>query len=121
MALRAPDRGAVTILASASRTTTQTSEDYQGGTAMHLVLVMATVGTGSVTPKVQGKDDLGNYYDLLVGTAQTTDGTQVIKIGEGFGQVANGSAADKLPVTWRVVATANNANAAVYSVTASLL
>lgn len=121
MATQVPVRGAVTILASASRTTTQTSDDYQGGTALHLIVNMTTVGTGSVTPKIQGKGNLGTYYDILVGSAITTDGVNVLKVGVGLAPVANGSAADFLPSTWRVVVTANNANAATYTVSASVL
>lgn len=114
-------RSGVTILASGARTTTQTSDDYQGGTGLHLIINMTSAGTGSVTPKIQGKGNLGTYYDILVGSAITTDSVNVLKVGPGIGQVANGAAADILPPTWRVVVTANNANSATYSVTAVML
>jgi hypothetical protein len=114
----------VTLLASASRTTTQTSADllnYGGCSALNVVLDMTTVGTGSVTISIDGKDTAsGKYYNILTGAAVTTNSTNRYRIGPTITAVANSIAQDYLPRTFRIVVTANNANAATYSVGYSL-
>lgn len=114
-------RSSATVLASGARTTTQTSDDYSGGIGLHLVVNVTSAGTGSITPKIQGKGNLGTYYDVLVGSAITTDGANVLKIYPGIAPVANGAASDVLPPVWRVVITANNANSVTYSATVTAL
>lgn len=114
----------ISILASSSRTTTQTSADqtnpYARGIAV--VLDMTVVGTGSVTLAIQGKDPVsGKYVVLLTGAAVTTNSTNTYRIYPGLTAVANATVSDVLWRTWRVVVTANNANAATYSVGAILL
>lgn len=109
----------VVELASLSRTTTQTGRDsvnnYHRG--LQVVLDMTTVGTGSVTLTVQGKDVAsGKYYTVLAGAAVTTNSTNIYKIYPGLVAAANAVANDALPTTYRILVTANNANAAVYSV-----
>lgn len=112
------------FLASGSRTTTQTQGDqsndhYRG---IHVVLDTTVIGTGSVTLSIQGKDPAsGKYYTLLSGAAVITNVTNVYKIYPGGVVAANVSANDNLPATWRIVVTANNANAATYSVGYTLL
>lgn len=113
-----------TIAASAARTATFTSDDFQnidsakGG---HLI-VDVTAGTGfNLTPKIQGKDSVsGKYYDLLIGVAITATGTTVLKIYPGIAVSPNVAASDILPRTWRVVVTAADATSATYSVGVSL-
>lgn len=111
------------LLASAARTTTQTIADTPnlGHGGLHLIVDVTSAGTGSITPKIQGKDANGVYYDLLVGSAITTNGTNVLKLYPGITAVPNGAAADVLPPVWRVVVTANNANSVTYSVGANLV
>lgn len=83
---------------------------------------MTTVGTGSVTLDIQGKDPVsGKYYSILTGAAVTTNSTNVYKIHPGLTAAANAVANDMLPRTYRVVVTANNANSATYSVGAMLV
>lgn len=114
----------VTLLASASRTTTQTGADttnynYRG---LHVVLDMTTVGTGSVTLTIEGKDEAsGKYYTILSGAAVTTNSTNVYKVYPGLTAAANAVANDVLPRTFRINVTANNANAATYSVGYSMV
>jgi len=113
-----------TILASAARTTTQTSADFTNVDArgVKVVLDMTTVGTGNVTLTIQGKDVAsGKYYTLLAGVAVTTNSTNIYTVFPGATITANVSANDTLPHTWRVQVVANNANSAVYSVGASTL
>lgn len=109
-----------TLLASASRTTTQTSSDiinYSGLSALIVILDMTVVGTGSVTLSIDGKDPAsGKYYNILTGAAITTNSTNIYRIGRNLAAVANTTAQDYIPRTIRIVVTANNANAATYSV-----
>lgn len=114
----------VTLLASASRTTTQTGADTTNYNhrGIHAVLDMTTVGTGSVTLTIEAKDEVsGKYYTLLAGAAVTANSTNVYKVYPGLTAAANAVANDVLPRTFRITVTANNANAAVYSVGYSLI
>lgn len=108
------------LLPSAVRTATNISGDIIRTTqkAVHIILVISAVpGTDTVTPKVQGKDALGNYYDVLVGTAISTTGTTVLKLGLGGGVIASGAAADMIPDVYRVVLTHSAGSSFTYSVT----
>jgi hypothetical protein len=113
-----------TVLPSASRTTTQTSADISSGAwrGLHAILDMTVVGTGSVTLTINGNDPIsGKYYPLLAGAAVVGNGTNVYKIFPGAPVAANVSANDGLPAVIQLVVTANNANAAVYSVGVNFL
>lgn len=106
-------------LISASRTTTQTSLDIPTGGAMsslNVVLDMTTVGTGSVTVTINGKDSTsGKYYLILSGAAITTNSTNRYRVGQMLASAANSVAQDYMPRYIQIVVTANNANAATYS------
>lgn len=105
------------VLPSAARTTTVTSADILVGnaSACHLITDVTSAGTGSVTPKLQGKDANGVYYDIIVGAALTSNGTNVLKVGRGFTPSANAVVTDILPDVIRVVHTHNNSNSITYS------
>jgi archaellum component FlaF (FlaF/FlaG flagellin family) len=117
MALK-PDSGALAIPAGA--TTTQTGPDLvntHGHRGISVTLDMTVVGTGSVTLTIQGKDRAsGKYYTILVGAAVTTNVTNRYWAFPGATVTANVSANDELPEIFRLVVTANNANAATYTV-----
>jgi hypothetical protein len=110
----------VTLLASASRTTTQTSADlvnYNGKSAIIVVVDVTSAGTGSITFSLDGKDGASaKYYNILTGSAITTNSTNRYRIGPDLADAANSVAKDYLPRTFRIVITANNANAMTYSV-----
>lgn len=111
------------VLASGSRTTTQTSADFTNAGGRHLAvfLNMTTVGTGSVTLTIQGKvPGTSTYYTLLAGAAVITDVLNVYRVGPEFSAVANVAARDVIPPVFRFLVTANNANAAVYSLSYAL-
>lgn len=113
----------VTLLASVSRTTNQTGADTTNYNhrGIHAVLDMTAVGTGSVTLTIEGKDEAsGKYYTILAGAAVTTNSTNVYKVFPGATAAANAVANDVIPRTFRINVTANNANAATYSVGYSL-
>jgi len=114
----------VSVLASAARTTTQTSADQVNYNArgIQLVLDMTSVGTGSVTVSINGKDAVsGKYYPILTGAAVTTNSTNVYRVYPGLTAAANATVSDFLPRTFQVVVTANNGNSATYSVGYSLI
>ena len=109
----------IQLLASAARTTTQTSADLinYNAEALIVVLDMTVVGTGSVTVTIDMKDTTsGKYINLLTGAAITTNSTNRYRVGPNLAAVANSVAQDYLPRVFRIVVTANNANAATYSV-----
>lgn len=110
-------------LASGARTTTQTGADTTNynGRGVKVVLDTTSVGTGSVTLKIQGKDANNVYYDMLTGTAVTTVSTVVYTLYPGATAAANLTVNDVLPRTWRVVVTANNANTQTYSVSSCVI
>ncbi len=114
----------LTLITAAAVTATQTSPDQTNGFGRGLIVVldMTAVGTGSVTITIQGKDPAsGKYYTLLAGAAVVTNSTNVYTVYPGAPATANVSANSPLPRTWRVVVTANNANATTYTVGASVI
>ena len=113
-----------TLLIAAAATSTQTSPDQtnHNGRGVKVVLDMTAVGTGSVTLTIQGKDSAsGKYYTLLAGAAVTTNTTNVYEVYPGITAAASASSNTTLPRTWRVLVTANNANATTYTVSASVI
>jgi hypothetical protein len=115
-------QGAMTIPAGA--TTTQTSPDLANPAArgVKVVVVTTAIGTGSITLTIQGKDIAsGTDYTLLAGVAINTNTTNIYTVYPGLTAAANVTATDVLPQLWRLLVTANNANAATYTVGFSTL
>ena len=116
---------ALTILASGARTTTQTQAD-QTNLIHHGIRVVLDVTVngagGSITLEIDAKDlASGKYVAMLTGSAVTDVRTVTYLVYPSATAAANAVAADHLPLTWRVLVTANNANAVTYSVGAVLL
>ncbi len=108
-----------TAIASGPFTTTQTVADILTYNARYLdvILDMTTVGTGSVTLTINGKDPAsGKYYPLLAGAPVITNSTNVYRVGPGLLAAANSVANFALTKIIQIVVTANNANSATYSV-----
>ena len=115
------DTGALITAAAATSTQTGADQTNLGGTGIIVVLDMTSVGTGSVTLTIQGKDTAsGKYYTLLAGAAVITNSTNVYTIFPGATAATNVTANGVLPKTWRVLVTANNANPTTYTVGASV-
>src|ERR1051326_5051917 len=80
------------LITAAAATTTQSSGDlsnpcYRG---IKVVLDMTTVGTGSVTVTIEGKDQAsGKYVTLLAGSAVVTNSTNVYTVYPGLPASAN--------------------------------
>ena len=93
------------------------SFDNLGSRGVKVVVRTTVIGTGSITLSIQGKDVAsGTYYTILAGAAVVTNTTNVYTVFPGMVVAANVSANDALPRTWRLLVTANNANAATYTV-----
>lgn len=112
--------GMDTVLASAARTTTQTSSDFVKTTevAVQFVLVVTAVPTvETLTLTIQGKDNLGNYYTILASTASAATGTVVLTAGLGVATVANVAIGTAIPDLYRVVVTHSASGSFTYSLT----
>ena len=112
------------FLASSARTTTQTMADQVNTNKQGIRVVVQTtvIGTGSITMAIQAKDPAsGAYVTMLTGAAIVTNVTNTYLLYPGAANTANVSANDRLPRTWRILVTANNANSATYSVGYMLL
>jgi hypothetical protein len=110
----------VTVLASAARTTSpaaQTLPANTNGHWLHVLLNVTSAGTGSITLAINGVDPAsGATYPLLTGTAVTTNGMNVYRVGPALTPSANSVANDYLPRTVQITVTHNNANSITYSV-----
>lgn len=110
-------------ITAAGATTTQTQADQSsyGCRGIQVVLNTTAIGTGSVTVEIDGKSASGIYYAILTGAAVIANTTVVYRVYPGLTAVANATANDVLPRIWRIKVTANNANAATYTVDYSLI
>jgi len=114
------------LVASAARTADAQSTDQSNVNqrGAHIIVNVSAIGGAapSITPKIQGKDPVsGNYYDILVGSAISTTGINVIKVYPGIANSPNAAANDILPRTWRVSVVHANADSITYSVAANIM
>lgn len=108
-----------TFLTSASRTTTQTQADQANLNYKGIIVFtnVTNVGTGSITPSIQGYDvPSATWVTLLAGAAIITNISQTLFLYPASPVTANVSANMALWPKYRLLITANNANAVVYSV-----
>ena len=113
-----PVPGALPVPAGSTATVTGPDITNNGGHRGVKVVVQTTaIGTGSITVSIQSKDRAsGTYVTLLAGVAITTNTTNLYTVFPGATVTANVSANDCIGEIFRVVATANNGNAATYTV-----
>jgi predicted polyphosphate/ATP-dependent NAD kinase len=113
------------LLASEARTATTNTGDItnEAHRGVHVVIdATAAAATPSVVFTIQGKDELsGQYYTILASAAVTAISTAVMRVFPGATAAANTVANDCLPRTWRVLATAADADSITYSIGASYL
>ena len=112
------EQGALTVPLAVTTTVTGPDIQNHGYRGIKVIVVTTAISTGSITVSIQGKDKAsGTYYTLLTGAAIVTNTTNIYTVyPTGIAAVANVTAVDALPETYRIVSTANNANAATYSV-----
>jgi len=114
-------KGAKILMASAARTTAQTTEDQHSTDdgVIVIVTVTAKAAAGSLTPSIQGKDPAtGDYYDILTATAITATGTYTYYVGPspGTNSALTKTVSIGLPDPWRVSVAVGNADSYTYSV-----
>lgn len=123
--LRVHANDAITVLASAARTATNSSAillngNHRGG---HFIIdVTAITATPSVVFSIEARDAGSlNWYSLLDSVAIVGVGTTILRVYPGlFPVTANLVANDILPFLWRVTATHADADSITYSVGANL-
>lgn len=114
-----------TVLASAARTATTSSDDQEnsGWRGVLLTLDITAWNATSLDVKVQMKDATsGKYVDIpsAAFAQKTGTGTDTLVIYPGVAETANRSVSDVIPATWKVVAT-QVGTSATYSVGASYI
>lgn len=110
------------ILPLTARTATVNSSDIvkTTETGVHFIIrVTVAPGGDTITPYIQGKDALGNYYDLLVGSAIDSTGITVIKLGPSIAPLESGAASDIVPSVYRLRIVASGSGSFTYSVAAN--
>lgn len=116
--------GVLTVLASAARTATPDTQEYEvaGFSGLHLIVdVTAIVTTPSITVTILGVDRTsGQTYTILASAAITTVSTTVLKVGAGLTAAANSVANDVLPPIIRISVAHGDADSITYSVGAML-
>lgn len=114
-----------TIFASAARTADENSADFTNGNAKGIkVVIDVTVdpALASVVFNIQGKDPVsGKYYLLLASAAIAAVGTTVLTVYPGLTAVANVTATDIVPTTYRVSADHADTDSITYSVSGALI
>ena len=112
------------VVQAIGATVSQNSADLLNpyGRGVKVFVNTTAIGTGSITASIQAKDPgSGVYVTLLASAAIVTNATTVLTVYPGIAAAANAAANDVLPRQWRVSVTANNANAANYSVGACVI
>lgn len=110
----------IAVLASAARTTAQTSNDLKLPKSASGVRVVfdVTAGTGlGLTLTIKGKDPAsGKYYTLLAGASVTGVSTNVYQVGVGYPVTTNVSANAGIPQILQITVAVADATSATYSV-----
>ena len=107
-----------TLLPSAARTATANSADISNpvNRGVHVIINVSAYTSGTFTPRIQGKNPItGVYYDILAGNTISSTGVTVLKVYPGIAAVANGSASDAIPGTWRFQMTGAATPSATFS------
>jgi hypothetical protein len=118
----------VTLLASATRTSTTSSADqtnYNGRGVLVYLNVTAASGTGGLTLTIQAKDPVTGTYQTLnsAPTAVTATGFKTYELYPGAATTGGLTQAvqQPLPRTWRVQVAHGDSSNYTYSVSASVL
>jgi len=108
LAVASPNYDGLILLTSAAITTNSNSADM-GNTRWRGAKIFITTGSfgagaSAITVKIQGKDPTsGNYYDILTSASLSASGFTVLTVyPTGIASVANVTAVDVLPKSWRI-------------------
>lgn len=108
------------LYASEARTATPTAvtiNDRHVEGVQVVISATASAATPSVVPTIDGYDPLSDtWYNILTGAAITGVSAVVLRVHPDLAAVANLTANDFLPRTWRVVMTHGDADSITYSV-----
>lgn len=126
---RPRNTNALTLLASAARTTNTNSADQVNYNWKGLLLTVdvSSAGTGSITPTIQTKDSIsGNYKTIWTAAAAlVANGTAVYAFYPGSPALGSLTFTELVAAfvgrTWRLGVTHNNANSITYSASADAL
>lgn len=113
-----------TIYASAARTSDPVVVDQTNANCSGIAVVInvtAVTSSPSVVFTIQGKDNLGILYPLLVSAAIVGTGTTTLQVYPGLTAAANTKANGLVPRTWNIKAVHGNSDSITYTVTASLI
>jgi len=111
------------ILPSAVRTATNNSADIfkSGEKSIHAMLAISNVpGVDSVTLNIQGKDALGNYYNIASSAATITAINVPLRVGSGITATANVAISEYLPDVYRFQVVHSNNTPFTYSLTSNV-
>jgi hypothetical protein len=116
-------RQSQTLLASAARTTAQTSAEFSAEEVFCSDFVFSVTldpGTASITPSIQGQDPVsGSWYTILTGAAVSAVGTTVLRVGPTIIAAANVAANAMLPKLFRVAVAVADSQSMTYSFSVS--
>lgn len=109
----------LSLVAQAAQTVTTPTADQTnvGGRGVKVFVNITSIGTGSITVQIQGKDPAtGNYFTLLASAALIANGFTVLEVYPGIAAVANLAANLSLPHIWRINVVSNNVNPVGYTI-----
>lgn len=119
------NNGEQTIFGASARTVTTDSADFTNYNwkGLHIIFNVQSPASGfSLVPIIQGKDPISNiYYPILIGDNIAVEGTTILKIYPGIGQIPGGTASDILPRVWRLRVEVGDATAVTYTANANLV
>lgn len=97
----------LTLSASPAGLYTSTDQSNVAGRSVQCLVNLSSVGLGTVSVALQGRDPASGAYYYLAGTPALIGGTVRLSVGPGITTPPLGglTANDNLPATWRVAAT----------------
>lgn len=112
------------VLPSAARTASVNSPSFPGVGGRTLTVIIdatASAATPSVVFTIERYNPVGGDWTAVLASAAVTGaGNTVLVVGPGVTAVANAAANTSVPFTWRVTATAGDADSLTYSVYAEV-
>lgn len=116
-----------TVLASAARTATPDTQEFDGSDAdfrgaFFVIDATAVTATPALTVTISGVDRTsGKVYTILASAAIATVSTTVLQIGPGLTAAGNAVANSQLPPIFRVTASHGDADSITYSIGCCLI